>query len=105
MLTSKGSYPNKDELKNNKKYNRITFQMRRWSLQGLFTTLCFCLVSLPVFASSINNDPNISSTAGMPIWKIAVIVVELIILVILTLIIISDMKVIRWFEKKKRTRL
>ena len=42
---------------------------------------------------------------GTPVWKLGVGGIELIILGILVYLIISDLKVIRWFENKKKSRL
>ena len=42
---------------------------------------------------------------GIPVWKLGVVVIELIILGILVVLIISDLKVIRWFKDKKKSCL
>lgn len=42
---------------------------------------------------------------NIPIWNLVVAIIELIILGILIHFIISDLKVIRWFEKKKKEKI
>jgi hypothetical protein len=42
---------------------------------------------------------------GISVWKLGVGVIELIILGILVVLIISDLKVIRWFKDKKKSCL
>ena len=64
--------------------------------------------SIGVFTTIINlltySIPSIPGT-GTPVWKLGVGGIELIILGILVYLIISDLKIIKWFENKKRSRL
>lgn len=65
--------------------------------------------SIGVFTTIINLltysiIPSIPGT-GTPVWKLGVGGIELIILGILVYLIISDLKIIKWFENKKRSRL
>lgn len=63
------------------------------------------LASLGVFQTIINVLTYSIPRTGIPLWKLGVGGTELIILGILLHLIISDLKVIRWFEKKKKSRL
>lgn len=58
-----------------------------------------------IFQTIINLLTYSIPGTGIPVWKLGIGVIELIILSILVYLIISDLKVIRWFEKKKKSRL
>ena len=75
-------------------------------MPGLVFTLCFPFVSLPVFAVSTgNNFLYYSPGTCASIFRLSIILIELIVLGINCQFIMSDMRVIRWFEKKKKRRL
>ena len=75
-------------------------------LAGLALTFYFLLVAVPAFAASTGGEhPYISPAQGIPIWKLGIMLIELIILGIIWKFIMSDLRVIRWFEKKKKSRL
>ena len=54
--------------------------------------------------SIMNPDNNTSSGIGTPVWKLCVGLMELIALGVLSQFVISDLRVIRWFEQKKKRR-
>lgn len=84
--------------KNNKFRKRI--------ITGIAFAIGFTLITVPAFASSTGNENLYTSPGtGIPIWKIGIILIELIILGIIWKLILSDLSVIRWFEKKKKSRL
>lgn len=75
-------------------------------LPGLVYSLVFTLVSLPASAASTGNKCLYSSLGtGSPIFRLSIMLLELIILGINSQFIISDMRVIRWFENKKKSRV
>ena len=61
--------------------------------------------SIGIFSTIINFLTYSIPGTGIPVWKLGVGSIELIILGILVYLIISDLKVIKWFEKKKKSRL
>lgn len=92
-------YSKKDISLANKTRISVFMIFRKWSLQVVLFAVCFFLTSLPVFAVTISPE------TGLPVWKLCIILIELIILGILISFIISDLRVIRWFESKKKSRL
>ena len=86
--------------------SRIIFEFRKMGLPGLVFALCFPFVSLPAFAESTGNKYLYYSPGICPsICRLSIILIELIVLGINCQFIMSDMRVIRWFEKKKKRRL
>ena len=63
------------------------------------------LASIGLFQTIIQFFTNIVPGTCAPVWKLVLAIVELIILGILFHFIISDLRVIRWFENKKKSRL
>ena len=63
------------------------------------------LASIGLFQTIIQFFTNTVQGTGAPVWKLVLAIVELIILGILFHFIISDLRVIRWFENKKKRRL
>lgn len=61
--------------------------------------------SIEILQTIINLLTYSIPGTGIPVWKLGVGGIELIILGILVYLIISDLKVIRWFENKKKSRL
>ena len=61
--------------------------------------------SIGVFTTIINLLTYSIPGIGIPVWKLGVGGIELIILGILVYLIISDLKIIKWFEDKKKSRL
>ena len=62
-------------------------------------------VSIGIFSTIINLLTCSIPGTGIPVWKLGVGGIELIILGLLVYLIISDLKIIKWFENKKRSRL
>lgn len=88
------------------RFGKNAGRFRRWILSGIVFAICFCLMTVPAFAASARNEPLYASPGrNIPIWKLCVVLIELIILGIVWKFIISDLCVIRWFEKKKKSRL
>ena len=86
--------------------SRIIFEFRKMGLPGLVFALCFPFVSLPAFAESTGNKYLYYSPGTCAsICRLSIILIELIVLGINCQFIMSDMRVIRWFEKKKKRRL
>ena len=48
---------------------------------------------------------NSSSGTSTPAWKLGVGLMELLVLSVISLLVISDVRVIMWFEQKKKKRL
>lgn len=67
------------------------------------STATIATVTEEVYDSA--TDTDIANKTAISIWKLCIIIIELIILGILIYAIISDLKVIRWFEEKKKSRL
>ena len=63
------------------------------------------LASIGLFQTIIQFFTNTVPGTCTPIWKLVLAIVELIILGILLHFIVSDLRVIRWFENKKKSRL
>ena len=63
------------------------------------------LASIRFFKTIIEPFTNTVPGTCTPVWKLVLAIMELIILCILLHFIISDLKVIRWFENKKKDRL
>ena len=63
------------------------------------------LASIGLFQTIIQIFTNTVPGTCTPIWKLVLAIAELIILGILLHFIISDLRVIRWFENKKKSRL
>lgn len=61
--------------------------------------------SIEILQTIINLFTYSIPGTGIPAWKLGVGLTEVIILGILIYLIISDLKVIRWFENKKKSRL
>ena len=61
--------------------------------------------SIGIFSTIINLLTYSIPGTGIPVWKLGVGGIELIILGLLVYLIISDLKIIKWFENKKRSRL
>ena len=61
--------------------------------------------SIGIFSTIINLLTYSIPGTDIPVWKLGISGIELIILGILVYLIISDLKVIKWFEKKKKSRL
>ena len=53
----------------------------------------------------MNPDRYPSSAAVTPVWKLCVGAMEVVVLGVLSQFIVSDMRVIMWFEQKKKRRL
>ena len=86
--------------------NRIGYEFRKMGLSGLVFALCFPFVSLPAYAESTGNKYLYYSPGTCAsICRLSIILVELIVLGINCQFIMSDMRVIRWFENKKKRRL
>ena len=86
--------------------SRIIFEFRKMGLPGLVFALCFPFVSLPAFAESTGNKYLYYSPGTCAsICRLSIILIELIVLGINCQFIMSDMRVIRWFEQKKKRRL
>ena len=86
--------------------NRIVYEFRKWGFPGMSFALCFTLVSLPAFAASTGKEYlYYSSETGTPICRMSIMLIELIVLGVNSQFIMSDMRVIRWFEEKKKRRL
>ena len=82
---------------------RIVLEFRERGLPGIGFALCSTLLTLPVFAASTGNEPSYYS-AGIciPICRLSIMLIELIVLGINSQFIMSDMRLLRWYEKKKR---
>ena len=52
----------------------------------------------------VNSNRYASSRTGTPVWKLGVGLMEVIVLGVLSQFVVSDMRVIRWFEQKKKRR-
>ena len=53
----------------------------------------------------VSPGANVSSGTSTSAWKLGVGLMELVVLSVISLLVISDVKVIRWFEQKKKKRL
>ena len=85
---------------------RIVYEFRKWGLSGMGFALCFTLVTLPVFAASTGKEYlYYSPGTGTQICRLSIMLIELIVLCINSQFIMSDMRVIRWFEEKKKRRV
>lgn len=88
------------------RFERTAGRFRKWILTGFIIAIGFTLMAVPAFAASAGNEPLYSSPGrNIPLWKLCVVLIELIILGIVWKFILSDLSVIRWFEKKKKSRL
>lgn len=86
--------------------NRIVIEFWKWGPQGIGIALCFTFLSLPAFATCTGKDYLCYSPGtGTPIFRMSIMLIELIVLGINSQFIMSDMRVIRWFEEKKKRRL
>lgn len=110
----------------------INFLFWKWSLAGLVFALCFTLAAVPVFAAPAGDDHltvtddggsdcsaaqnstgkldvtnNTDNTGSFTITIIilCIVFVEIIVLGIILFLIVSDLRVIRWYERKKRRQV
>lgn len=86
-------------------YSRIVLGFRERGLLGIGFALCSTLVTLPVFAASAGNEQSYySAGTNIPIFRLSIMLIEVIVLGINSQLIMSDMRLIRWYEKKKRKK-
>ena len=85
--------------------SKIVLELRKRGLPGIGFALCSTLVTLPAFAASAGNEQSYySAGTSIPIFRLSIMLIEVIVLGINSQLIMSDMKLIRWYEKKKRKK-
>lgn len=84
---------------------RIVLEFRKRGLPGIGFALCSTLVTLPAFAASTVPE-LVCNSAGkcIPICRLRIILIEALVLGINSQFIMSDMRLIRWYENKKRKK-
>ncbi len=106
MLASIVFISSNNKFRKEQRFERIAGRFRKRILTGLVFAIGFTQMAVPAFAASVGDEAlNTSPGTGIPIWKLGVVLIELIILGIIWKFIVSDLSVIRWFEKKKKSRL
>lgn len=95
-----------DKFSEKNRYSSLDFSFPKGSLPGLISAILFTLVSSPAFAASTGDlYLNTSSGTTALFSKIGILLIEILIFGINSGFIMSDMRVIMWFEKKKRVRV
>ena len=85
--------------------SRIVLEFCKRGLSEIGYALCSALVTLPAFAASSGNEHSYYSAGTcIPICRLSIMQIEVIVLGINSKFILSDMRLIRWYEKKKRKK-
>ena len=86
--------------------SRIVLELRKRGLPGIGFALWSTLFTFPAFAASAGNEQSYYSAGTcIPIFRLSIMLIEVIVLGINSQLIMSDMRLIRWYEKKKKRRV